>query len=50
MTEDINAMIQEQLKGWSEAYDWAMSSIGKESTEWPQGWEVVENTDEDADR
>ncbi len=45
MNEDVNAMIQEELKGWSEAFDWALTNMDKPITEWPPGWVVVENTD-----
>lgn len=49
MNEDIHALIQEELKGLYESAEWFVANMGKKITEWPPGWVVVENTDEDAD-
>ena len=46
MNENINSLAKEQLKGWSDAYDWAMNNLGKTITQWPPGWEVIENLEE----
>ena len=52
MNEDVNARIQGELRWSMETMKWRRELIesGKPITEWPPGWVVVENTDEDASR
>ena len=49
MNEDVNAMIREQLRPSMEIMKWRQDTWNEPITEWPPGWVVVENTDEDAD-
>jgi hypothetical protein len=47
MKNNLEPMISDQFREFLAACEWSRQNMGKIITEWPSGWEVTTNLEED---